>query len=472
MYLTNQRFTAKAVASQVRQTCELLALKTSPHPNTVRNRIRALNAQMVARRRQGPRAADKLNAHPGVYDEAKWPLAVIQIDHTSLDVILVDDTHRQPIGRPWITMAIDVYSRMVTGYYVSLDPTGNLSTGMCIAHSILPKDKWLEQHGIAGHWPCWGFMDRIHTDNAKEFRGHMILRACQEYGIDLQFRPVRQPRYGGHIERLLGTLLKKTHELPGTTFSNTSERGEYDAEGQACFTFAEFEVWLAKCIVEVINQDFHRGIGTSPVRRYEEAMFGPHRLRPLPDTITKERELRLAFMPFEERTIQQTGVVIDDIHYFHDILRPFINAHSPGHSRSRKFTFKRDPRDISVIYFYDSENKEYREIPYRDLSRGPASIWEIRAARRKLLEEGRRNIDESLLFEKANQMRELASQAAQKTNAARRAAQRVSNQRKIGGKAKDAQLSQSTEGSLAAQQSPVYLMDDKPVEPFDEVEVQ
>lgn len=38
-----------------------------------------------------------LTAHfPG----AEYPLAVAQIDHTPMDVIVVDEEHRQPIQRP------------------------------------------------------------------------------------------------------------------------------------------------------------------------------------------------------------------------------------------------------------------------------------------------------------------------------------------------------------------------------------
>ena len=62
------------------------------------------------------------------------------MDHTKLDIILVDDIHRRPIGRPWITLAMDVFSRVVAGSYVSFDPPGALSTGLCLAHGILPKD--------------------------------------------------------------------------------------------------------------------------------------------------------------------------------------------------------------------------------------------------------------------------------------------------------------------------------------------
>lgn len=86
-----------------------------------------------------------------------------------LDIQLVDDIDRMPIGRPWITLAIDVFSRMVAGMYVSIDPPGALSTGLCIAHAVLPKERWLAKHDIANSWPVWGVMSVVHADNAKEW---------------------------------------------------------------------------------------------------------------------------------------------------------------------------------------------------------------------------------------------------------------------------------------------------------------
>jgi len=38
-------------------------------------------------------------------------LEQLQIDHTGIDLIVVDERERQPIGRPCLTVAIDVYSR-------------------------------------------------------------------------------------------------------------------------------------------------------------------------------------------------------------------------------------------------------------------------------------------------------------------------------------------------------------------------
>src|SRR5262245_63368541 len=130
-------------------------------------------------------------------------------------------------------------------------------------------------------------------------------------------------------------------------------------------------------------------------------------------------------MPHLERTIQPRGVVVDDIHYFSDVLRRFINAadlDDPRHKR--KFIFKRDPRDISVLYFYDPDVKRYYPIPYRDTSRPALSIWELRQATKRLKEEGRRDIDENLIFAAYARMRAAEEQAGRETKRARREGQR------------------------------------------------
>ncbi|MBG5721964.1 hypothetical protein I5E67_32785, partial [Pseudomonas aeruginosa] len=42
-----------------------------------------------------------------------------------------------------------------------------------------------------------------------------------------------QPHYGGIVERIIGTAMQMIHdELPGTTFSNPDQRGDYDSENR------------------------------------------------------------------------------------------------------------------------------------------------------------------------------------------------------------------------------------------------
>ncbi len=73
-----------------------------------------------------------------------------------------------------MTVAIDVYSRMILGINISFDPPGAMGTGLCISNAILAKETYLQKLGVDGSWGCWGVMETIHVDNAKEFRGIML----------------------------------------------------------------------------------------------------------------------------------------------------------------------------------------------------------------------------------------------------------------------------------------------------------
>ncbi len=426
-YLSKQRKSKQKACLEIHKLCKNAGI-TPPHKNTIYNRIKELDAEFVMSKRHGKKQANQVYSPiEGSFPDANWPYAVIQIDHTKIDIILVDDLHRKPVGRPWITLAIDVFSRMVAGFYVSFDPPGAMSTGQCVTNTILPKDAWLAKHNIHGEWHCWGIPDMLHMDNAKEFRGTMLKRACQEYGIDIEWRPVARPHFGAHIERLMETFGTEIHELPGTTFSNTQQRGDYDSEGNAAITLAEFEEWLVTFIVNVYHKRFHSGINMAPIEKYRQGIFGSSESpgRGLPSRMVDEERLRLDLMPYKERTIQDYGVLIDKVHYYHDVVRHWINAPDPQKPKDkRKFMFRRNPMDISVIWFFDPELHCYYQLPYRDTSLPPISIWELRQATRLAEANGRKNIDERAIFEAYDRMREIEDQAKAKTSAVRRAAQR------------------------------------------------
>jgi putative transposase len=428
-YLSGQKRSAQHTYNEVARRCRNAGIQR-PHPNTVRNRIKALSDKEKLRRREGGKAVrGKYAPIQGAFPGADWPLAVVQIDHTPVDLILVDDVHRRPVGRPWVTLAIDVFSRMVTGFSVSFDPPGALAVGLCLAHAILPKDTWLARYDIATPWPVWGVMDTVHADNAKEFRGSMLRKACEEYGINLHWRPVGRPHFGGHIERLLGTLTHEIHTLPGSTFSNPVARGRYDSEQHAALTWSEFERWLSILIVEVYHQRLHSELGITPLQKYEEGIFGTDDRpgRGVPERLLDETQLRLNFLSYTERTVQPHGIVIDEIQYYDDVLKPWINSIDPSQrtgKRKRKFIVRRDPRDISRVYFYDPELKQYFEIPYRHTAHPPISVWELREVRRTLKEEGRKSVNEDLIFDAYNRLRVLEAEAVHETKKARRAAQR------------------------------------------------
>jgi putative transposase len=426
-YLTEQRCSAQKAIREVHRVCAERGVPL-PHPMTVRNRIASLSERSVLRSRGfRERAARKFQPAPGSFPNANFPLAVVQIDHTPADIILVDDVHRKPIGRPWITLAIDVYSRMVTGYYLSFDPPSETSVAMCVAHSILPKDEWLQLHSVDAGWDVWGMMSTIHVDNGAEFRSDNFRNACVMHNINLEYRPVKQPRYGGHIERLLGTLLSEIHDLPGTTFSSIKDREGYDSDKHAAMTKSEFERWLVTLICKMYHQRLHRGIGMTPARRWELGIFGGAGVqgRGLPQRPADRLSLLLDFLPTFRRTVQAYGVEIDGRRYYADVLRPWINVADPKEpGGKRQFIFRRDPRDISEVWFRDPALGQYYRIPFANQALPPMSAWEHDQARARLKAEGSKSVDDAQVLRALTELRDQVDQAKEKTRRARRQSQR------------------------------------------------
>lgn len=430
-FLKPHRPTVLSTIDKIVETCEAAQI-TPPGVTAIRARIKGVPDKAYLRGRGYTELArNKYTPTPGSFPGADYPLAVVQIDHTPMDIILVDDLHRRPIGRVWITFAIDVYSRMITGYYLSLDAPAGISVAMCVAHSVLPKENWLIAHGVTGEWPVWGIPKILHADNGPDFQSEDVKRSCSNIGIENQFRPVRRPRYGAHIERLMGTFAQTLKDMPGRTYSNQADRAGYDSEKHSALTFDEFETWLVREIL-IYNEAYHSKIYMSPSRKWHIGIFGNTDQDPLvgiPPRPTDPFTLQRDFLPSFERTVQHYGVQID-LMYYSEALRPWINAKDKHTGKARTFIFRRDPRDISYIWFFDPLLKQYFKIPSSNQAFPAASIFEFKAAKKRAVDEGHAAINEPLIKRYILENRELVANAEAHTTKTRRQAQRNRNHAK------------------------------------------
>jgi putative transposase len=331
----------------------------------------------------------------------------VQIDHTPVDVIVVDERERLPIGRPWLTLAIDVASRVVLGFSVSLDPPSTVSVALALTHAALRKDLWLADRELQAPWPMYGLPECLHLDNAREFHSKALARGGQEYGIKIDFRPPGTPHYGGHVERLIGTTMGAVHLLPGTTFSNVAEKGEYDSAKTSALTLLELERWLALQITGIYHNSIHSALLKPPLAAWNQGTLGIKVREPI-----DANAFFIDFLPDERRLIRRDGIQLFKIFYWDNVL-------SPVAGRSNKpVVVKYDPRNLSRIYYQDGDGR-YWTIPYRNLGATPISLWEHREAMKRLQAEGRKLVDERLLFDTVVEQRQLI-QSAQKSTRLRR----------------------------------------------------
>ena len=420
-YLKRIKPSVQYVINVVLSECQKKNL-TPPSNNTIRNRINQISEYLRAKRRGSQSATrTQFEPTPGQY-KAEYPLQVVQIDHTMMDVIIVDEETRQSIGRPYITVAIDIFSRMITGFHLSLDAPSGLSVAMCTANSIMPKNEWLMKIGIDSNWDIWGFMDTLHADNGADFRAEALREACRINEIDLQWRPVKKTNYGGHIERLIGTLMKKVHEIPGTTFSNIQERFEYDSEGNACMTFHELEHWLATFITKIYHKQKHSTLGMSPEDKWEEGVFGTSSKKGigLPPRPTNTETLFIDFLPLQKRKIRKTGVHINSLQYYDFVLRSFIGEKDPKNGKAKEYIFRINPNDISYIWFYDEKSKLYYKISLANRAIPSMRLSEYNSIKAKLTPLQKSSAMDAQIIRAHEELRKIVETSVKKTKKVRR----------------------------------------------------
>jgi len=434
-YLTKERPKVPNLCNEISVVCRAAGLP-SPHLNTIYFRVKNIDKETLTRERYGSeKVRDDLTPHRGSFPGGDYPNAVVQIDHTPMDIIIVDETHRLPIGRPYLTIAIDVATKMLTGFYLTLDNPSAMSAGLCIAHAVLRKETWLAKRDILADWPIYGKMTKIHVDNAKEFQGSMLKRACDQHNIILEFRPRKQPNYGPHVERAFRTFMQETHTIPGTTFSNVKSKMKYDSESRACMTLEELELWFTVFIVYRYHHKAHAGINdVPPINIYNNFVHGTETQLGvgLPFPVQDEETFRLDFTPYVERTVQQSGVLINYINYYSPVLRKWIGVTDPLSKKSRKFVFAYDPRDISSVHFLDPDTHTYVQIPYLNSAHAAISLWELRAVVKKEKENPHAHINEDMIFKGVKIMRNMIDEAIERTRLAkqRRSSEKRSLRRK------------------------------------------
>jgi len=150
-FLSRSRATVSFVTEEVERQCRAAGLRPVSR-KAIDLRIASLDPRLVTSRRHGGKAARTVFGPVCGHYDVSAPLEVMQIDHTRVDAIVVSEVTRKPLGRPWITLAIDVASRIVMGMFISFDAPSINSVCLSLTHACLPKNRWLAERKIDVEW--------------------------------------------------------------------------------------------------------------------------------------------------------------------------------------------------------------------------------------------------------------------------------------------------------------------------------
>jgi len=330
-----------------------------PNISSLYRRIRTLDPYDVDGARHGRRYADNKHRAKGQGPRPAHPLERVECDHTRIDLMVVDAETRLPLGRPWLTAMLDIYSMMVMGVYLSFHAPGYLSVMQCMRHAIRPKGYVKDVYPAIEHdWPAYGLPELLVVDNGKEFHSRDLDDACLQLGIKVQHAPPYCPWYKGAMERWFGTQnTRLLHELPGTTFSDIFDRGDYDPQKHAVISLDALLELVHSWIVDLYHMHVQRGAGDIPYRRWNEAI-----VEWPPNLPRRDKDLDVLTGPIEWRQIRPAGIELFCLRYNCPELTLIRHSLKDG----EKVKLKYDPMDLSMIRVYDAEQRDYIEVPALD----------------------------------------------------------------------------------------------------------
>jgi len=339
-HLNNKAANARHCHNQLKDLCAIEGIKTPSYPTLIA-RIKALPQQMADRARHGNRVAyqnsefvNVLYADTPVHGSRAFQY--VHMDHTELDIELVSQTTGASLGRPWLSLAIDAFTRRIVGIYLSFDPPSYRSN-MMLLRDIVRRYRRLPQF--------------IVVDNGADFRCVDFTLFAELMGIHVRYRPAGRPRHGAIMERIFGHLhTEYVHNLAGNTKALKNVRqttGKFLpsrlAEWSLEYLYYGLEYWA----FDYYDQCEHPALRLSPrdafARSLAHSGLRSHRI------VTLTQDFRILTCPAVDRqgkrkVDRQRGIKVHTNYFYW--CAEFRNPQLHGKSLPTRY----DPWDASTVF--------------------------------------------------------------------------------------------------------------------------
>ena len=239
------------------------------------------------------------------------PFEIGHIDHTELDVECVGGAGHL-LGRPWLTLLTDAFSRRTLAFYLTFDPPSYRSCMMVLRECI-------RRHGR--------FPQILVVDGGREFESTYFETLLARYECTKKTRPPAAPRFGSTCERLFGVANTQfVHNLKGNTQITRNVRQvtkAVDPKGQATWPLAELHKRLSEYLHDVHDTLSHPALGRCPCEAFQIGLAsGGARLHRI---VAYNEEFVMLTLPTTPRgtakVMPSRGVKINHVHYWCEAFR-------------------------------------------------------------------------------------------------------------------------------------------------------
>ena len=314
-------------------------IKAPSYP-TVIERIKAVEDTRTLRTRHGKRMAYQLSEFIDVLyldtpAHGSRPFQYVHIDHTQLDIELVSGRTGKPLGRPWLSFAVDAYSRRIVALYLTFDPPSYHAVMMTV-RDMVQRNSRLPEFVV--------------VDNGRDFMSSAFESFLEAMGVHLRFRPAGQPRHGAVLERVFGRAnTEYIHNLSGNTKATKNVRmttGKHLPVNFAEWTLESMYHGLMYWATEYYDQETHPALDCSPREAFQRGMRHSG-ARPQRRILFNEDFLIATCPPVDRAGVRQVhnqrGVKVNEMLYWHADFR------DPRYA-GQKSAVRYDPWDASSVY--------------------------------------------------------------------------------------------------------------------------
>lgn len=337
--------THEAICNEIRQTNRRDGSElTLPGEKTIARRIHEIPEFVRDSKRLGVGYARNKWRYSMKGDQSTRILERVEIDHTLLDVWVLDPRSGVPLGRPWITVVMDRLSGYILGLYISFYGPSSGTVAKAIRSSILPKDELIAGiPEIDAPWTAMGVPECYVVDNGLEFHSRAFRRIGWHLRTDIIYNPVRQPWLKASVERVMMEL-NRTLPLAGKVFAPLKNAQIINPAKSAAISFDDLCCCLLIWAVKVYPFHIHPKTLVRSIDIWEEGLqSSPPAL--LPTDLTP---LDLAAGISTERTITGDGVFFHYLRYNSLELQEYRRRYS----QSFRTEIRVDPDDLGLIYVH------------------------------------------------------------------------------------------------------------------------
>lgn len=402
--------------------------------------------------------------------QALGPGSRYEIDATIADIYLVSDSDRRNIvGRPIVYMVIDVFSRMIAGFYIGFENPSYVAAMQVLVMAMISKVNYCKSWGVEINekdWPSIGLPDAILADKG-ELLGYQIETLESNFSVRIENTAPYRGDAKGIVERNFRTIQAEFKPFaPGVVTGNTvKKRGGSDYRLDAKLTIRDFtEIILGAVLVH--NQydtltkydreiDMPADLTMTPLSIWNWGV--QHRTGRL--RIASEDALRVSLLPRVKATFSDLGVCAFGVYYTsQEILQKGWLHRSKETVRPVSLDAAYDPACADNIYLFPFKNKtEYWTCNLAQRSREftGCSFWDVWLAQEgqkksiansKLISEKKRRDFESVVQSK---IKEAVKQAPETGHMTR--SERISSIRENRNQVRNIERQESEHSTVSAQ---------------------